>query len=417
MQVALRPDSSGHGLRSGRSQSGTQVNRLMAAGVAVIGASLIAVNPLAPNVVSSTEYRAIEHRAVQLTSGISDVVSDYQDVVSQAVTNLQTLGGEAGVAIPGLLQQIGANLSGTGGLLNTAFSGTESALQSALYSGWYGGDDGFVFGLLGGTLTHNGVTESGSTLQEILTALGQGNFYSAYSFYDTWSLEALQHITKPLLSPILSTSRAGSLPTPTLPGQFLQTLTNVAETFLNYNNLQSLTGALLSPQISVTFGFLGDLGNIGTDLSSGNFGGAVTDTLKVPADLLGDLLNGYINPNTVFNPTGKAFTGLLNSGSLLQQLLYTWPNELAAALGGSSTGTLTSASAQAGVSLSNVLAPAASLLPNLANAVQPSLLAGNLSSTIGPLLANAAAQLSATLTPNLISGLLLHLPSLLLALL
>lgn len=415
MQLALRPDSVGHTLGGGPSRRSARTNRFMAAGVAVVGASLIAVNPLAPNVAADVEHR-IEHRAVQLTSGMGDVVSDYADVISQANANLQTLGGEAAVALPRLLQQIGANASGAGGLINTALTGAGKGVQNAFYGGWYGGDDGFVFGLFGGSVTHAGVTETGSTLQEILGALQHGDAFSAFGYYDEWALEALDHTMKPLLSPILSTARAGKPPTPTLPGQFLHTLTNVTETFLTYSNLKSLANALLSPELSVTFGLLGDLGKIGGDVSSGNLGQALTDVFKTPADLAGDLLNGFVYPG-VYNPTGEPFTGLLNSGSLLQQLLVTWPNQLATALGASSTGSATSASAQAVSALSGGLSQAASLLPNLANAAQPSLLLGNLGSAFGPLLANIAAQLSATLAPNLVSGLLLHLPALLLALL
>lgn len=324
MQLAPRSDSTGQVWRA-------TPRKFLVAGAAMVGASLIAVNPVSPALVET------EQRAVQLTSGIGDVLSDYENVVGQAVANLQTLGSGAEIAIPGLLDQIGGNLSGYGGLINAGLLGAQTGLQNALFGGWYGGDDGFVFGLFGGSVTHAGVTETGSTLQEILTSLGQGDFYSAFGFYDEWSLEALQHITKPLLSPILSTSKAGAAPTPTIPGQFMQALTNVTETVLNYNNLQSFTGALLSPQISVTFGALQDLGKIGGDLSTGNLGGAVTDALKMPANFVGNLLNGYVYPSALYNPTGKAFTGLLNSGSLLQQLLVTWPTQLAQALGQSAT--------------------------------------------------------------------------------
>ncbi|MCV7051571.1 hypothetical protein H7H82_13380 [Mycobacterium heidelbergense] len=299
----------------------------------MVGASLIAVTPIAPAPVPVE----IQQRAVELTSGIGDVVTDYQDVFNQSVANLQILGSQAEIAIPGLLDQIGGNLSGYGGLINAGLLGAQTGLQNALYGGWYGGDDGFVFGLFGGSVTHAGVTETGSTLQEILTSLGQGNFYGAFGYYDEWVLEAMDHTLKPLLSPILNTAKAGATPTPTIPGEMLQTLTNVSNTFLSYSNLKALSGALLSPQISVTFGALQDLGKIGGDLSTGNLGGAVTDALKMPANFVGNLLNGYVNPSALYNPTGQAFTGLLNSGSLLQQLLVTWPNQLAQALGQSTT--------------------------------------------------------------------------------
>lgn len=321
MQLARRSDPIDHVVRTGP-------RKFLVGGVAVLGAGLIATNPV------TSVVAEIQQRAVQLTSGIGGVLGDYEDVISQAVANLQTLGGEAEVAIPDLFGAIGADLSGYGDLISTGLSGTQTALQDALYGGFYGNDDGYVFGLIGGSLTdpNNGITETGSTLQEILTALEQGNLYNAFSYYDTWSLESLQHITKPLLSPFLSTAHGAATPTPTIEGELLQTFTNVVERLLTYSDLQSLVKALLSPELGVTFGLLGDLGKIGGDVSSGNIAGALADVLNVPADLTGDLLNGYVNPDTALNPSGEAFTGLLNSGSLLELLLVTWPTDLANAL-------------------------------------------------------------------------------------
>lgn len=56
--------------------------------------------------------------------------------------------------------------------------------------------------------------------------------------------------------------------------------------------------------------------------------------------MAGDLLNGWTDP---YADTGEPFTGLLNSGSLLDDLLVTWPTQHATALGESTT----SASAEA----------------------------------------------------------------------
>jgi hypothetical protein len=88
----------------------------------------------------------------------------------------------------------------------------------------------------------------------------------------------------------------------------------------------------MAPALGVTFGLVSDLGTIVRDASSANLTQAVSDVLKTPADLVGDLLNGYVNPNAATNPTGLPFTGLLNKGSLLDDLLSTWPQQLAVAL-------------------------------------------------------------------------------------
>jgi hypothetical protein len=422
VQLALRPDWMGFGARSGRSQSGNHVNRLMAAGVAVVGASLIAVNPLAPNVAADIQHNVVtelQHRAVQLTSGGTDVIGAYGDIFGQTSANLQALASQGSQAYSTLLGQTGANLSGTGNLLGSALQGAQVGLQNSLYGGWYGGDDGFVFGLFGGTVTHAGVTESGSTLQEISSSLSQGNLFNALAYADEWYLETLDHTGKSLLSPLLSTAKTGAPATPTLANTFLTTLNNVTNTFLTYANLKNLANGLLSPAISVTFGTVFEAGQVGSDVGSLNFPAALADTLKAPGDVAGDLLNGFVYPGQ-FNPTGSHFAGLLNNGSVLQDLLVTWPNQLAYALGSQTvSGGIPSAAAAMTGGLSQA---ASSLLPNLAAlAAQPAAMAANLGANLGaalsPMLANIAAQLSATLAPNVISALLLHLPALILAML
>jgi hypothetical protein len=388
VQLALQANSSGPDVRSGWSSSAGRVNKLLLAAVAVTGAATIAVNPTAQTVAADVQHKAaaaIEQRAVRLTSGIGDVVSDYESVFNQAGANLQTLAGEAQVALPalvqslgadlsgiatgvqtganpqtvaaavaalpGLLQSIGAGVPGYGSLIGTGLSGAATSLQNALNGGWYGGDDGFVFGLFGGTVTANGVTESGSTLQEIIGALQQGNAFNAFSYGEEWALEVIDHTLKPLLSPFLNTAKVGATPSATIPGEILQaltnaaatlptpipaellqSLTNVTATFLSYPQLKALGDAILAPALSVGFGLIGGLSTIAADASSGNLAQALTDVLKTPADLAGDLLNGYVFPNATTNPTGLPFTGLLNAGSLIEDVLSTWPKELAAAL-------------------------------------------------------------------------------------
>jgi hypothetical protein len=162
----------------------------------VAGAAAIAVNPLMPTVATNAPHNVaaeIQQPAVRLTSGVGDVLGAYEGVISQAGANLQTLGSEAGTALPGLVRAIGANLSGYADLINTGLTGAGTGVQNAVYGGWYGGDDGYVFGLFGGTVTHNGITESGSTLQEIFGALQQGNVFNAFSYYEEWTLEAIDH--------------------------------------------------------------------------------------------------------------------------------------------------------------------------------------------------------------------------------
>jgi len=200
-------------------------------------------------------------------------------------------------------------------------------VQNAIDGGWYGSDDGYVFGLFGGTVTDttNGVSETGSTLSEISTALDQGNLLDAFSYFDTWSLETLDHTLKPLLSSVLNETSHG-VTTYSIPVELSEIQTNLLETFGTYNELKAFGDATLAPVLTVGFGFTQDLDGIATDLSSADYTQAFTDLSNLPSDLTGDLPNGY--------PTAsEPFTGLLNTGSLLDELLVTFPEQLATALG------------------------------------------------------------------------------------
>lgn len=304
-----------------------RVTPFLLAGIALAGTGLAVVAP------PSATGAAVEHLAVRLTSGLADVTADYQAVFSAAAANLHQLFSDAQAANSALTQELTSTFSGYNDAISNALSGAETGLQNSLNGGWYGGDDGYVFGLFGGTVTNpsTGISETGSTLQEISAALQQGDAFKAYSYFDEWSLETLDHTMKSLLNPILTVTSHG-VTTPSVTSEQLQTLTNIYDEFFTYSNLKHLSDALLAPQIGASFGFTSDLGAISTDLSSGNFDQAVIDFLKMPADTLNDLLNGYSQVNP-YNGDDAPFTGLLNDGSLLQDLLVTWPQMLATALG------------------------------------------------------------------------------------
>jgi hypothetical protein len=83
----------------------------------------------------------------------------------------------------------------------------------------------------------------------------------------------------------------------------LQTLSNVAGLF-SYPNLKSIAQSLGSPLISVAYGLVADVSKVANDVSSANLDGALTDVLKMPADLTNALLNGYVYVGP-FNPTNS----------------------------------------------------------------------------------------------------------------
>jgi hypothetical protein len=308
------------------------INRFLVAGVAVLGAGLVVVNPTTPNLPH------VQHRAVQLTAG----EQDWTQVLATAQDNLTTLESEAATANSDLSSAIGTELSGFETQISTAFSGAETGIQNSISGGWYGSDDGYVFGLFPGSVSGPDGVETGSTLQEISTALQQGNLLNAFSYFDAWALETTDHTLKPLLSPLLVETDDNGATTLSIPAELSQTFTNVYEAFTNYDFLRlDLVQPLLAPELDVAFGLSTDLDGIATDLSSGNIDQALTDIGNLPSDLTGDLLNGWTDPVG----TGLPFPGLLNSGSLFEELLATWPTQLATALGESTGASASSLSA------------------------------------------------------------------------
>jgi hypothetical protein len=298
--------------------SASNRQRLMIAGVAVVGASLFAVNP------GTATMTAVQHRAVQLTT--TDEL-DWSTVIGDSETNLQDLETGAATAnteLSSALSTLGTEFSGQS---STGVTGFETGVQNAIDGGWYGSDDGYVEGLFPGTIIGgpDSPYTSVGTLAEVSTALQSGEIEQAFSYVDTYSLELLDHTLKPLLSSVLDETSKGTT-TLSIPVELSQIQTNLLETFGTYNELKAFGDATLSPVLSVGFGLTQDLDGISTDLSGADYTQALADFTNLPSDLTGDLLNG-------FPTTTEPFVGLLNTGSLLDDLLVTFPEQLATALG------------------------------------------------------------------------------------
>jgi hypothetical protein len=295
-------------------------NRLLVAAIAAAGASLIALNPMTP----SSGLPSVQHRDVRLVSG----EETWSDVITAADANLQTLETDATTATTELSTAENALSTEFGSQISTALTGFDTGVQNSLDGGWYGSDDGYVFGLFGGTIVGgpDGSETGPGTLAEISSALSAGNEEQAFSDFDTWSLETLDHTLKPLLSPLLDETSKG-VTTLSIPTELSQIQTNLLETFGTYTELKALGDAALAPELSVGFGLSQDLDGIATDFSSGDYTQGLTDLQNLSPDITGDLLNGWNG-----SESGEAFTGLLNTGSILQELLVTWPEQLAGAL-------------------------------------------------------------------------------------
>jgi hypothetical protein len=261
-------------------------NGVLVAALAAVGAGLIAANPITP----STDLSNVQHQAVKLTAGEeywSEVVAASEAYLSDLQTNGATASTELSTAFTGLSNDFGGQFS-------TALTGFDTGVQNAIDGGWYGGDDGYVEGLLPGTIIGgpDSPFTSIGTLAEISNALQAGDSEQAFSYVDTYFLELLDHTLKPLLSPLLDETSHGAS-TLSIPVELSQLQTNLLETFGTYNELKALGDATLSPFLGAGFGFFQDIGTIQGDLAGGDYSQALTDLQNLPSDVTGDFLNGF----------------------------------------------------------------------------------------------------------------------------
>lgn len=300
-------------------------SRLMIAGVVVAGASLFAMTAPTPT------GPQLQHRAVKLAA--TEV--DWSTVISDAEANLANLQSEATAASGELSTALGNVSENVGGDFSTALTGLEMGINNALFGGWYGSDDGYVFGLFGGEPVLGGpdaVAPTGSLLAELSADIQGGNTLQAYSDFNAYSLELLDHTMKPLLSPLLDETSGGAT-TYSIPVELSQVQTNLLETFGNYNELKELAQTVLSPEISGMFALSNDVQNISTEFAAGNTTLGLSDLNNLSSDVIGALVNGYDAGTNPFNGAAELFPGLINTGSFLDELYTTWTEQFITALG------------------------------------------------------------------------------------
>jgi hypothetical protein len=297
----------------------------MIAGVAVAGTSLFAMNAPTP------AGPQVQHRAVKLAAG----ELDWATVISDAQANLVGLQGDALKGGGDLSTALGNVSDHFGTQITDALTGFESGIQNALYGGWYGGDDGYVFGLFGGTVTNpaTGISETNSLIGLLSADFQAGNSEQAYSDFNAYTLEVTDHTLNPLLAPLVDETDDSGVTTYSIPVELSQIQTNLLQTFGDYDELKGALQSVLSPEITAQLVLTQDLDTIAADFAANNTTQGMSDLNNLSSDVFGALLNGADVGTNPVDGMPQFFSGLLSDGSLLQSLLLTWPEQFVTALG------------------------------------------------------------------------------------
>ncbi len=282
----------------------------LATGVAVVGASALAVCPLSPvnaagadpTVPGITAPAAISTAAVDLTS-LANPIQLWAQVLNQAVDNAGALGRDWLSDPAPVLRQLLTNQIGYLESLADAGSGVVNGLGQYF-------DPANPFGAT-------------AEIERAIQQFSEGNIFGAVSTL-TGAL-----ITGTIIVGVgLPLFESGVLD---IPAKMAQNAADVIASVFSLTTALPLLTGVLGPIINPINALGSTAQDVVDSLGAGDVIGAITAVVNIPAVLTGALLNGFEAADGTFLP------GLLSmdsfSGGLVQGLLLTIPRAIADALG------------------------------------------------------------------------------------
>lgn len=309
MQLALRSAGSCPEPQTESAYSTPRPNKLLLAGVAMVGAGAIAVTPVAPNV-SDIQQRAFELTANAKVTESPAVV--YGGLFENGFENLTALAGALTANPFPILSQLAENQAGYIGQITEGFLGVPEA-----YDNFWNGANGSVL------------------LDEARAALQRGEFAEAYdrlNRFNVYSLTVLSPIAEWLFSAEPSTrlpeGRIG------IPEQIAQNFTDVVATIFDQGGVvNGTTKSFLGPFIGVNFEIALAAEALVAAVQDGDAAGAVNVLVNTPGTVFNALLNGYVNPACGDDcAASQYFPGLINGTGPIVDLFVRLPNAIADAL-------------------------------------------------------------------------------------
>ncbi|MEY8014984.1 hypothetical protein [Mycobacterium servetii] len=295
--------------------SSTRMRPYLAAGVAMMGASLIAVNPLTPTIVND-----IQERAVRLTDSVVADVGDFAANVGTALPGSLDMSGLASAAasIPPAVNPIveWLNVFETAGSNLQSIADTWLADPFPVLAQVASNQIGFA-DTLGSNLQTlgNGVYDLLTQtlppqINTLIDGIQAGDIASSVStFNSNLTLDLL-----PLATPLVNIAD--------IPGEMLTNLSTTVSQNLSNTVLELLldfNGTIFAQAQGAANGL-----QLALDAyNAGQYGTAFVDLLNVPALSVGGYLNGSTGPFDV---------GYLQTGGLLDQLVNEIPQAFAKSL-------------------------------------------------------------------------------------
>ncbi|MGF2947071.1 hypothetical protein [Mycobacterium sp. Lab-001] len=287
----------------------------LAAGVAVVGAGLIAVNPVAPTIAAD-----ISERAVRLTSSMAASIGEVTTNIATTLPGSLDMGdlSAAATSIPPAVNPIVEWLN----VFSGAFTNVDEVATQWLAD---------PFPILSQVISNQigFANDAGSNLQGLAADIGTlltqqlpANFETLFAGIQAGDIsqsvsifnQALLADLAPLLTPLSNLA--------SIPGEMLANLGNAADQIPYI--LVSMVGDVFTAMLAGAQGTANGVQSALDAATAGQFATAFVDLLNVPAMSVGGFLNGVTEPSAV--PGLLTWSDLPgNTSGLLNDLVNTWP--------------------------------------------------------------------------------------------
>ena len=291
-----------------------RVSKFLAAGVAVVGASAIAITPVSPVVdVKAANY--VANHMVELTASAyptygSDTSAVYGNLLSESGANIANLFQVFASDPFPIINQLAANQLAYGQKILSGLAGIPAAMNS-----WWTGANGKAL------------------FEQAAEHLRNGEYADAWDRINRSFVYSL-NIGAPLYNAFWSQAPSQRNPQGNMgiPDQMALNFQQVVKVIFDRNSIvNEITKSVLGPFMGVAFEFALLADAVSAAVKEGDGAGLVRALVNAPGVMLNTFLNGYVNPECTGNAC-EQFPGLINATSAIVNILSGIPKAIAEAL-------------------------------------------------------------------------------------